>query len=103
MFLGIIHRPVFYLKYNISETEFCLRLQIKPIQLGPIDTASPYLRTSAQTQYRVYKPGTTQTIFESYEKTLKDSTCTVPYREFISPVMTSDSILVLGLIYVEVF
>jgi hypothetical protein len=25
-FLDIIHRPVFYLKHNVSETGFCLRL-----------------------------------------------------------------------------
>jgi hypothetical protein len=55
MFLGIIHQPVFYLKtpsclyitkHNISETGFYLRLQVEPAQLGPIDRASPYLRTS---------------------------------------------------------
>jgi hypothetical protein len=28
-----------------SETEFCLRLQVKPTQLGPIDRSIPYLRT----------------------------------------------------------
>jgi hypothetical protein len=31
------HRPV-------SETGFCLRLQGKPAQLGPVDRGSPYLR-----------------------------------------------------------
>jgi hypothetical protein len=35
----------FIKNYNISETGFCLRLQVKPTQLGPIDIASPYLRT----------------------------------------------------------
>jgi hypothetical protein len=45
MFLGIIHHRVYISKYNVSETELCLRLQVKPTQLGPIDTASPYLRT----------------------------------------------------------
>jgi hypothetical protein len=29
-------------KRNVSETGFCLRLQVKPTQLGPIDRASPY-------------------------------------------------------------
>jgi hypothetical protein len=38
--LDIIDRPAFYLKHNVSETGFCLRLQVKPTQLGPIDTAS---------------------------------------------------------------
>jgi hypothetical protein len=41
--LDIIHRPVFCLKHNISETEFCLRLQVEPTQLCPIDRASLYL------------------------------------------------------------
>jgi hypothetical protein len=35
--LDIIHRPVFYLKYNFSETEFCLRLQVEPTHLGLMD------------------------------------------------------------------
>jgi hypothetical protein len=46
MFLDIIHRPVlskiivlFIFQNNVSETEFCLRLQVKPTQLGPIDRA----------------------------------------------------------------
>jgi hypothetical protein len=31
--------------YSLSpETGFCLRLQMEPTQLGPIDRASPYLR-----------------------------------------------------------
>jgi hypothetical protein len=38
MFLDFIHSPV-------SETGFGLRLQVEPTQLGPIDRASPYLRT----------------------------------------------------------
>jgi hypothetical protein len=41
MFLDINSRPVFYLKHNVSETGFCLRLQVKPTQLGPIDRTSP--------------------------------------------------------------
>jgi hypothetical protein len=53
MFLDIIHRlvyflenrPVYFSKHNVSETEFCPRPQVKPTQLGPIDRASPYLRT----------------------------------------------------------
>jgi hypothetical protein len=39
-------RPDYFSKHNVSETGFCLRLQVKPTQLGPIDRASPYLRTS---------------------------------------------------------
>jgi hypothetical protein len=37
MFLDIIHRPVFISKHNVSETAFCLLLQVKLIQLGAID------------------------------------------------------------------
>jgi hypothetical protein len=44
MFLDIIHRPV-YISNNVSEIGFCLRLQVKLTQLGPINRASPYLRT----------------------------------------------------------
>jgi hypothetical protein len=43
VFLDIIHRPVF-IKNNISETGFCLRLLLEAIQLGPLDTASLCLR-----------------------------------------------------------
>jgi hypothetical protein len=35
--LNIISRTVFYLKHNVSGTEFYLRLQVDPIHLGPID------------------------------------------------------------------
>jgi hypothetical protein len=38
--LNIIHRPVFYSKQNFSKTGFCLRLQVEPTQLGPIDGAN---------------------------------------------------------------
>jgi hypothetical protein len=31
--LGIIHRPVFYLKHGASETAFCLRIKEEPTQL----------------------------------------------------------------------
>jgi hypothetical protein len=36
---------LFILQNNVSKTEFCLRLQVKTIQLGPMDRARPYLRT----------------------------------------------------------
>jgi hypothetical protein len=44
------------------ETGFSPRLQVKPNQLGPIDTVSHYLWTPAPTQDRVYKTSTAQTI-----------------------------------------
>jgi hypothetical protein len=88
MFLDIIHRPVFIwntvlliFQNSVSETGFCLRLQVKPIQMGQIDGATPYLRIFlggapsielvpisgylCQHQDGVYKPNTAQTICES--------------------------------------
>jgi hypothetical protein len=38
--LDIIHRPVFYLKQDFSDTGFCLRLQVEPTQMGPTDRAT---------------------------------------------------------------
>jgi hypothetical protein len=44
--LDIIHHPpVFYLKHNVWETGFYLRLQVEPTQLGPVDLASLCLQT----------------------------------------------------------
>jgi hypothetical protein len=43
--LGIIHRPVFYLKHDVSETRFCLRLEVEPTRMGRIEIASVCLRT----------------------------------------------------------
>jgi hypothetical protein len=36
------HRPVYFSKYNVSETGFCLRLQVRPTQLGSIERTSHY-------------------------------------------------------------
>jgi hypothetical protein len=49
--------PRFYVKHNVSETEFCLRLQVEPTQLVPIDRSSLYLRTPTPTltRNRTYK------------------------------------------------
>jgi hypothetical protein len=55
LFLDIIHR-------------LCLRLQAEPTHLGPIDRASPYLRTPAPTEDRIHKPNTAQNICEIYDK-----------------------------------
>jgi hypothetical protein len=33
----VIHRSVFYMKYNLSETRFCSRLQVKPTQMALLD------------------------------------------------------------------
>jgi hypothetical protein len=64
MFLDIFHHH-FFLKTIVSETGSCLRLQVKSTQLGPIDRASPYLRTPVRTPDRVYKPSIAQTVCES--------------------------------------
>jgi hypothetical protein len=45
-YLYLKHRPVYFSKHNVSEIGFCLRLQVKPTLLGPIDRPSPYLRTT---------------------------------------------------------
>jgi hypothetical protein len=42
--LDIIHRPIFYLKHNISETGFCPRFQEETTQMGPVYRASLCLR-----------------------------------------------------------
>jgi hypothetical protein len=34
----------FHLEHSVSETGFCLRLQVVPTQLGPVDRASPYFQ-----------------------------------------------------------
>jgi hypothetical protein len=46
MFLDITHRPVYISKHDVSETGFCLRLHVKPTQLGPINRATHYLRAT---------------------------------------------------------
>jgi hypothetical protein len=48
MFLDITRRPVYISKHDVSETGFCLRLQVKSSNLGPIDRANLYLQTRIQ-------------------------------------------------------
>jgi hypothetical protein len=36
-FLDMIHRPVFYLKHDVSDTGICPRPQMESTQLRPID------------------------------------------------------------------
>jgi hypothetical protein len=43
--LYLTPRPVYFSKHNTLETGFCLRLQVRPFQLGPINRASWYLQT----------------------------------------------------------
>jgi hypothetical protein len=42
--LDFIHRAVFYLNNDVSETGFCIRLHVKPTHVGSIDIASICLR-----------------------------------------------------------
>jgi hypothetical protein len=42
----IIHLPVFYLEHRVSEAGFCLRHQVMPTQLSPIDGVN--LRTDTE-------------------------------------------------------
>jgi hypothetical protein len=41
------HRPVLY--KNVLETGFCLRLRVEPTQMGPIERASLWFRTTTTT------------------------------------------------------
>jgi hypothetical protein len=42
--MAFTRRPAFYLKRKVSETGFCLRLEVVPTQLSPINRASSCLR-----------------------------------------------------------
>jgi hypothetical protein len=39
----VIHLSPFYLKRDISETVFCLRLQVRPNEMSPVENVSLYL------------------------------------------------------------
>jgi hypothetical protein len=45
--LNIIEHHVFYLKH-VSENRFCLRIQVKLTQFGPIDTSSLCFRSGGR-------------------------------------------------------
>jgi hypothetical protein len=38
VFMDIVHSPIVYLKHNVSETGFCLHLQMKSTQLNTIES-----------------------------------------------------------------
>jgi hypothetical protein len=94
---------LFLLKTHASETGFCLCLQVEPPQLGPIDRASPYLRTPAPTQDRILsrvsvtsRRGLDWWVHNQAQhkpsarvKTSIKNVMLVPYRELISLVITS--------------
>jgi hypothetical protein len=68
VFLDIIHLSDLFKTQKVSETGFRFRLQVEPIQFSEIDGASPYLRTPAPREDRVYKSSTAQIICESLVK-----------------------------------
>jgi hypothetical protein len=45
--LKITLLPVFYLIHDVSETRFCLRLQVETTQMGLIEKDSLYLQAQA--------------------------------------------------------
>jgi hypothetical protein len=51
--LDIIYSPIFYLKYDILETEFCIRVQVVLTQLDLINRVNLCLRIPATTSIRV--------------------------------------------------
>jgi hypothetical protein len=44
--MNIVHRPVIYLKHDVSPTRFSFRLQVEPNQLDTIDRTSLFLSVS---------------------------------------------------------
>jgi hypothetical protein len=45
--LGITHRSDFYLNHDVSETGYCLRLQVSPAQFDSIDRANLCFRAAS--------------------------------------------------------
>jgi hypothetical protein len=103
MFLGIFFF-CFYLKHNVSEDRFCLRLQVNTTQLGPIDRVSPYHQISVPAPDRIYKPSTDH-LRELRRKyyDIKNTLMRPSTRELLEQKSSRGRIcsLVQGLIYVE--
>jgi hypothetical protein len=58
--LDIIHRLVFIIKNNVSETGFCLRPQVKPYSVGPDRQSyslSPEIEITKGTSYDTFVSG----------------------------------------------
>jgi hypothetical protein len=51
--LDIVHRPVTYLKHDISETGFCVRLQVEASKLGLIERDSLCVRTPTKSKSKL--------------------------------------------------
>jgi hypothetical protein len=71
--VDIIHRPVFYLNHNVSETGFCLRLQVEPTQLGPTDKSNLSADYWAQLS-RFHLKTETESSFRNVVVQIKDRT-----------------------------
>jgi hypothetical protein len=54
--------------HNVSETGFCLRLQVEPIQLGLIDRANPYLGTWVSFTWRRRQNPVSENLFFEINK-----------------------------------
>jgi hypothetical protein len=51
--MGIILRPVFCLKHDVSEAAFCVNLQVESTQVGPIERISRHrLNTDTESSLR---------------------------------------------------
>jgi hypothetical protein len=50
--VGTVHCLVFSFKARLSETGFCLHLQVEPAQLGPIQIAGSILKTDTELSLR---------------------------------------------------
>jgi hypothetical protein len=50
--LDILHDPKFYLKLDVSESEFCLHLRLEQTHLGPVNISSLCIRTGSETEAR---------------------------------------------------
>jgi hypothetical protein len=57
LYFWTLYNILFLFKtHSVSDTGFCLRLQVEPFQLRPVDRASPYLQAAAPTLDGIYKP-----------------------------------------------
>jgi hypothetical protein len=56
LYFWTLYSILFLFKTHVSETGFCLHLQVEPSQLRSIDRASPYPQTAAPTLDGMYKP-----------------------------------------------
>jgi hypothetical protein len=51
--MDIIHRAVFHLKHDVSETGLCLHLQVEPTQIDPIERANLCFREGRWIMFKI--------------------------------------------------